>query len=318
MILHLLTSFLLLVGASLPALAATYYMSDNIQGNGFYSAFEWQAISDPTHGRVRYVDQGTSRSQNLTSVNGNRFIMRADYWTTLNPSGPGRNSVRIRSWKTYSRHVAVFDLYHMPEGCGTWPAIWEVAESGWPYGGEVDIMEGVNNQSPNAATLHTSAGCVMPSSGRSMTGTATQRECDVNVNSNSGCGVKFNDWQSFGPSFNSNGGGWFAMERANNYIKVWFWPRNSGSVPSDVRNGNSQVNPDSWGTAAAHFPNTQCDFGQYFWAHNIVINLTLCGDWAGSVYGNSGCPSTCVDYVNYNPWAFQNAYFDFGAIRVYT
>jgi hypothetical protein len=52
MMLQVLTSFFLLITASLPAFAATYYMSDNIQGNGFYNAFEWQAISDPTHGRV--------------------------------------------------------------------------------------------------------------------------------------------------------------------------------------------------------------------------------------------------------------------------
>lgn len=36
------------------------------------------------------------------------------------------------------------------------------------------------------------------------------------------------------------------MERNNNFIKVWFWPRNSGSVPSDLRNGASKVNTDAW------------------------------------------------------------------------
>jgi hypothetical protein len=34
------------------AMAAKYTLSDNIVGDGFYSAFDWQAISDPTHGRV--------------------------------------------------------------------------------------------------------------------------------------------------------------------------------------------------------------------------------------------------------------------------
>jgi hypothetical protein len=33
-------------------MGAKYSLSDNIVGDGFYSAFEWQAISDPTHGRV--------------------------------------------------------------------------------------------------------------------------------------------------------------------------------------------------------------------------------------------------------------------------
>ena len=50
----------------------------------------------------------------------------------------------------------------MPQGCGTWPAIWEVREDGWPNYGEVDILEGVNDVSPNSVTLHTTAGCTMP------------------------------------------------------------------------------------------------------------------------------------------------------------
>jgi hypothetical protein len=63
------------------------------------------------------------------------------------------------------------------------------------------------------------------------------------------------------------------------------------------------------------------------------------GDWAGNVYQDSGCPSTCVgmfycfistvlanvtddvwniDFVNNNPASFKDAYFDFASIRTYT
>ncbi len=65
----------------------------------------------------------------------------------------------------------------------TWPAVWEVGPN-WPNGGmvilfclsplvliaffgilgEVDILEGVNDVSPNQATLHTSPGTSHPSS----------------------------------------------------------------------------------------------------------------------------------------------------------
>ncbi|KAF9035192.1 endo-1,3(4)-beta-glucanase [Panaeolus papilionaceus] len=311
----IISALLALFGAVAPAFAATYSMSDEIIGSGFYNAFDWQAIADPTHGRVNYVDQNTSRNQNLTYASGNTFILRADYRNTLNPSGPGRNSVRIRSKKTYTTHVAVFDIRHMPQGCGTWPAVWETKESNWPNGGEVDILEGVNDQSPNAATLHTSSGCTMPSS-RSQTGTAGQNDCNVAVNSNTGCNVKFPTSNSYGPGFNNNGGGWYAIERTTNHISVWFWPRN-GNVPSEIKSGSRSANPDSWGTPTAYFPNTYCNIPQFFAENNIIINLTLCGDWAGSVYGN-GCPSSCVDYVNNNPSAFQNAYFNFASIRVYT
>jgi hypothetical protein len=59
------------------------------------------------------------------------------------------------------------------------------------------------------------------------------------------------------------------------------------------------------------------------------------GDWAGSVYGASGCPGDCVgtcasgesldtsltlenaDYVNNNPGAFASAYFEILSVRVY-
>lgn len=32
-----------------------------------------------------------------------------------------------------------FDIRHMPQGCGTWPAAWEVGDD-WPNQGEVDIV----------------------------------------------------------------------------------------------------------------------------------------------------------------------------------
>ncbi|TFK39334.1 putative laminarinase [Crucibulum laeve] len=310
------SALFVLASIASPVIAVSYSISDNIIGSGFYNSFDFQAIADPTHGRVNYVDQNTARSQNLTFASDSSFILRTDFKTVLNPSGAGRNSVRIRSKKTYSTHVAVFNIRHMPQGCGTWPAVWETVEATWPNGGEVDIIEGVNDQAPNAATLHTSAGCTMPAS-RSQTGTSGQLDCNVAVNGNTGCGVKMSTAQSYGPSFNSNGGGWYAMERRSNFIKVWFWGRNDGSVPSDVKNGASGINTDTWGTPSAFFPNTQCDFGSHFSAHNIIINLTLCGDWAGSVYGQDGCPSTCVDFVNNNPGSFSNAFFDFASIKVY-
>jgi flagellar assembly factor FliW len=54
-----------------------------------------------------YVNSATSSSQNLTFATSDTFILRTDYKTVLDPNGPGRNSVRIRSKKTYTTHVAV-------------------------------------------------------------------------------------------------------------------------------------------------------------------------------------------------------------------
>ncbi|TFK16481.1 family 16 glycosyl hydrolase [Coprinopsis marcescibilis] len=303
--------------APAPPLALTMIL--NIQGAAFYNSFEWENIPDPTHGRVNYVDRRTSQEQNLTFANADTFILRADSTSFLNPSGPGRNSVRIRSRRAYTTHVAVFDIRHMPQGCGTWPAVWEVQGSNWPYGGEVDILEGVNDEGPNAATLHTGPGCTMPTSREGFSGVRVENNCDATVNGNVGCPVRFPSPASYGPSFNAIGGGFYAMERTPSFIKVWHWARDDASVPNEVKfgNGGGGVSPDNWGAPIALFPNNQCNINQHFGPHNIVINLTLCGDWAGSVYAQSGCPSTCVDFVNGNPQAFAQAYFDIAGVRVY-
>jgi hypothetical protein len=84
------------------------------------------------------------------------------------------------------------------------------------------------------------------------------------------------------------------MERTSTYIKVWFWPRNSATVPAQVKSGASPIDTSTWGTPFAAFVNSGCDIASKFGPENIIINLTFCGDWAGSVYSNSGCPGNCV------------------------
>ncbi|KAK0232388.1 2 beta-glucan [Armillaria nabsnona] len=301
-----------------PVFGAVYRQSDSFIGSQFYSGFSHQAISDPTNGRVNYVDVATSQSQNLTYASDDTFILRADDTTVLNADGPGRNSVRLQSNNQYGSNTAmVFNIRHMPQGCGTWPAVWTVGPN-WPNGGEIDIIEGVNNQASNQATLHTSSGCTMPSGSRAQSGVSLQNECDVNVNSNAGCGVQLQNSISYGSGFNDNGGGWYALEWTDSFIKIWFWARNDPNVPTGVRTGGSVVITDNWGTPAAYFPNTSCALTNYFSPQNIIINLTFCGDWAGSAYASSGCPSSCVDFVNNNPGAFADAYFDFAWVKVYS
>ncbi|KAH9991442.1 endo-beta-glucanase [Russula vinacea] len=287
--------------------AATYKTIDTFQGDSFFSGFSFFSQADPTHGRVNYVTEDQARSLGLAFARGGSFILRADNTTTLSPGGNGRNSFRISRTTCMAR---IFDLRHMPQGCGTWPAVWELGGGDWPKGGEVDIVEGVNDQEPNASSLHTNPGCTMPES-RVMTGTTTGLDCDANANANAGCGVHATAPNNYGPEFNDNGGGWYAMERTPMFIKIWFWPRDAGDVPSDVQNSSSSsINTDAWGTPT-------CDIDSNFSPSNIIINLTFCGDWAGAVYGSSGCPGTCEDFVNKNPGAFSNAYFDISSVRVY-
>lgn len=110
---------------------ASYTQSDLIVGEDFYNAFNFEAIPDPTAGRVyacsvgllslwlssllrNYVDEATAKRLNLTFASSDTFILRADYTTTLNPNGPGRNSVRIRTNNVYTTHVVVSVLFFFP------------------------------------------------------------------------------------------------------------------------------------------------------------------------------------------------------------
>lgn len=137
-----------------------------------------------------------------------------------------------------------FDVRHMPQGCGTWPAIWEAGLNDWPNEGEVDILEGVNNVGPNAVSVHTSLGCSMPAN-RVQAGTGLGTDCGAHSDNDPGCGVTDPFDDSFGPSFNNNGGGWFAIERTESFIKVWFWPRD-GNSPGEVQEGSGEINTDTW------------------------------------------------------------------------
>ncbi|KAG8866034.1 hypothetical protein FRB97_004272 [Tulasnella sp. 331] len=297
---------------------ATYNIVDTYIGPSFLTGFTHQAIPDPTNGRVNYTDQAFALAENLTFVSSDTIVMRADDTTVLSPSGPGRNSVRIQSIKQYSISLTIVSVRHMPQGCATWPAFWMTSSTvPWPDAGEIDIIEGVNDESPNTSTLHTVAGCTMSNSSVIQTGTLETTDCNWQDNGNAGCGTRPNKANSYGPGLNSVGGGWYITEKSiSNGINVWFWARNDPSVPASVANGASTVKISDLGEPYANFPYNNCNYNSYFGPEAIIINLTLCGDWAGNVYPST-CPKTCVDHVNQDPADFANAYWDIASVRVY-
>ncbi|KAJ7728141.1 glycoside hydrolase family 16 protein [Mycena maculata] len=147
--------------------------------------------------------------------------------------------------------------------------------------------------------------------------TALELDCDTAVNNNAGCGVSVGQASSFGPTFNADGGGWYAIERNNRFINVWFWSRRAKNVPADVVSGGKTVDTSEEFRSPTS-PTQIATLTEFFDGNNIIINLTFCGDRAGAVYAASGCPSTCESYVDANPTAFVDAYFQFTSINIYT
>lgn len=64
------------------------------------------------------MSKSVAKAKNLTHAGAQSFVLRADATTRLSASGPGRNSVRLQSKAAWATHVAIFDVRHMPQGCG--------------------------------------------------------------------------------------------------------------------------------------------------------------------------------------------------------
>ena len=62
----------------------------------------------------------------------------------------------------------------------------------------------------------------------------------------------------------------------------------------------------------------RCPFVPSLFGHlqTIVINTTLCGDWAGNTHSQVGCPGTCAQTVA-NPRNMDQAYWEINYVRLY-
>ncbi|KAJ1552328.1 hypothetical protein HK405_011743 [Cladochytrium tenue] len=297
------------------AASGAYKVVDNFSGSTFFDGFSFFTAGDPTHGLVSYVDKTTAQNGGLIAA-GNPTKISVD---TTNVVTGGRPSVRLTSNKSYNAGtVFVVDLAHMPFGCGTWPAVWLVGPN-WPAGGEIDIVEGVNVNTNNQMTLHTSPGCTVNTGAQSQSGTNLLTNCDATANGNSGCGVSDPSTASYGDGFNNAGGGVFAVEWTSSAIKIWRFARNA--IPSDIA-GGAAVSPSSWGTPVAHWPLGSTCPASFFSNMQIVVDDTFCGDWAGNVYG-PGCTggsgmAACNYLVANYPSRFTDAFWSINYIRTFS
>jgi len=210
--------------------------------------------------------------------------------------------------------LVLLDAVHLPAGCSVWPAFYLLGDS-WPNNGEIDIIENVNLATAAQYSLHTLNGCKHPTDTAGETGTIVSTDCFNATNGNQGCIVKESQQNSFGAGFNGNGGGAFATLFDSTAIKVWFFPR--ASIPSDF-SGNSP-NPDNWGTPSAYWPASACDVSKFIGAQHIIIDIDICGAFAGAptVFQATCGTGQCVDLLK-DPANYNDAYFEIKSLRVFT
>jgi hypothetical protein len=205
------SKFLSCISASIVCVAGiangAYLIEDTYDESSFFDAFSFFDGADPTAGFVEYVAAGTANLSALAGYSSNAVYLGVDY-TTLNPPG-GRQSVRISSNKAYTRGLFIADIAHMPGSiCGVWPAFWTFGPN-WPASGEIDIIEGVNQQTTDSVTLHTSAGCTMSATGSLTSSTLANADCNAG-DAGTGCSISTVNTQAYGDGFNEIGGGVYA------------------------------------------------------------------------------------------------------------
>ncbi|KAF2460070.1 concanavalin A-like lectin/glucanase domain-containing protein [Lineolata rhizophorae] len=294
--------------------AGGFVLSDDYNPSNFFDKFNFYTGQDPTHGFVDYIDQSSAHDGGLIDASSGQIYMGVDH---VNMAPNGRQSVRLESKTRYNSGLIILDLAHMPGGiCGTWPAFWTVGDN-WPNNGEIDIIEGVHDQSANKMTLHTGPGCAISANG-GFSGSVGTTNCDVNAagqGANEGCQISDSNSNTYGSGFNSNNGGVYATLWDSDAISMYFFPR--GAIPGDISSGDPD--PSSWGSPKAKFSGF-CDISRTFRDHRIIFDTTFCGDWAGATWGNTACAAragTCNDFVRDNPAAFQDAYWSINSLKVY-
>lgn len=295
---------------------AGYTLKDDYSVANFFSLFNFTTGRDSTTmGYANYLSKEDAQTDGLINTNNNQVYMGVDYSNIA--SGPGRNTLRLESLKTYTHALIILDLAHMPGGiCATWPAFWTYGPD-WPNSGEIDIVEGVNDNSQNGMTLHTRTGCRINNQTEFTDSTTLTTDCTGT--DNQGCGNLAHSTATYGADFNAQGGGIYATEWTSSAIKIWFWAK--GTVPSGILGEihGGAPNPSSWGRPAALFQGG-CNIDTFFKDHHIVFDTTFCGVWAGKAWNSSSCASkasSCEAYVRDNPSAFKDAYWTVNSLQVY-
>ncbi|KAJ7636562.1 concanavalin A-like lectin/glucanase domain-containing protein [Roridomyces roridus] len=315
--------------------AAIYYPFIEYSGTTFFDGFDFYgAIDNTTWGNVTYVDAAVASTESLAYINdqGNAII-KVDNTTNVLAAGiQYRKSVRLTSKAEFPiGTLFIVDAIHMPFGCSVWPSIWlnGVLEPGqvWPAAGEIDWIEAINLMDHNQMALHSFAGCNQ-SQGVFQSGQSVIHNC--NDTTASGCTVEETKPNSFGAGFNNNGGGAFGLQFDVAGVWMWFWNRTSipNSISSTSSNPAATMDTSDWGTPSAAYPSAGCNITEFFPNQQLVVDITLCGLWAGLpvVYNAAtGCPgsgpngSSCfLANIAGNGSNYAEAYFELPSIRTFS
>lgn len=313
--------FLVLLSYSCSSLA--FDVLRDYSGQNFFNGWDFYGYWDNlTLGDIWWLNESDAMAQHLAYISdAGNAIIKVDNTTTVAPNDK-RNTVRITTQDFYDYgSLWIIDLLHIPYGCSVWPAFWSKG-SLWPNDGEIDIIESINLNPNNQMALHTTAGCFHDASA-----VQTGRNAGLDCGTGSGCVVVENQPNSYESGFAAAGGGVWATQFDVTGIYIWFWSR--ANIPPSIAQSTptSSIDISDFGTPSASYPaNPQCNLTQFFTPQQLVIDITLCGDWAGvpAIYGPQcgamGPTGNCYQDNVVGPGSpkYDEAYFEIRYVRTYT
>ena len=304
-----------------PPLSPSYSLQFQV-GKDFIQHYAFFQGKDPTLGYNYYVNKTAAVALDLYNVsvpyNANStgqsdndtdrriFLNTAPQHIYSNGTSGKRLSVRLEGKTLFNDGLFIIDLQHMPVGCGVWPAFWLTNEKHWPHWGEVDLIEGINNQPTLKTALHTSRDCSVADASNFLPKNSTIHWETANIPpawggtgmvnasdcwrwaphqwNNQGCVEMNPNNKTISLGLNAVGGGIFALEwdPIHGYIRSWaFAPHQT--APANLREAlrtaksRQPVRPDptQWPTPYAYFPIGEFGNEQRFMSERIEEDAVL-------------------------------------------
>jgi len=267
-------------------LHSSYDLSWKAEGQSFFDDWQFTTLSE-THGAEWYLNKTDAfRAGVALPTEGGAILRIGDQIYPFK-----RRSVMLRSaqaWRPDKGFVVAMKYKHVPYGAGIWPAFWLMnSDKLWPKGGELDILEYANDFA-SKVTFHTDKNCSLNT--RKMNecmrkegmDVDTIESCYTNYTGNE-LGCKPKQIRRTGEWF-SNNPGVIAVAWDASGVSVFHIPE--AEIPADLL--SDHPNPNSWGNwMLAFLPFDADSCMDVAWPQEIVLNIALCGDWAGGAWYTS-------------------------------
>eukprot|EP00445_Apocalathium_hangoei_P094121 CAMPEP_0204245514 /NCGR_PEP_ID=MMETSP0361-20130328/97669_1 /ASSEMBLY_ACC=CAM_ASM_000343 /TAXON_ID=268821 /ORGANISM="Scrippsiella Hangoei, Strain SHTV-5" /LENGTH=481 /DNA_ID=CAMNT_0051218719 /DNA_START=82 /DNA_END=1527 /DNA_ORIENTATION=- len=274
-----------------------YRLDWEAKGTNFFEGFDF-LTTDGNHGASDFVGSyEDAKKAGVAVATGSHAILRAGPRSSHHFK---RLTGKIATKKTWKHFLAAVRFTHVPYGCGVWPAFFTLgAGVEWPSGGEMDILEYVNDQG-SMTSFHTTKQCKLDPAQVNKYGSMPDANLVANNNNNYNCLTKYcATCTSLGCAPNKmpllTGQQWasrpgvFAMQRTDSFAKLFFIP--DADLPGDL--SADEPTPEAWdrwiisyypfGDSAATCPQPDDIMAPQM----FILQVAFCGDWASKVWGDS-------------------------------